>query len=64
MSNADLVTADHRDLLRAIRDALAAGVRAAAVRGAVEAVLLEETTELEAAIVLRRLTRAKPRRAS
>ncbi len=53
---------DLRDLLYAIRDAIDGGVRAKAIRSAIHAVLDGETTETEAAMILRRLTRSKAAR--
>jgi hypothetical protein len=50
---------DLRDLLRTIRDAIDAGVRAKAIHSAIHAVLDDVTTETEAAMILRRLTRSK-----
>jgi hypothetical protein len=58
------VTDDTVDLYRAIRDALDAGVRAGAIKSAIAAVLIDETTELEAAMILRRLARSKSSRRS
>ena len=56
------MTEDTVDLYRAIRDALDAGVRTGAVTNAIAAVLTDETTELEAAMILRRLARSKTSR--
>lgn len=56
------MTEDTIDLYRAIRDALESGVRASAIKSAISAVLIDETTELEAAMILRRLARSKARR--
>lgn len=65
MTNPDTVPLaglDHRDLLRALHGALLADVRRAAITSAISAVLGDETTELEAAMILRRLTRSKSSR--
>ena len=56
--------ADLVELLRAVRDALDGGVRAKAIHSAIHAVLCDECTELESAMILRRLTLSKSRRAS
>ncbi len=56
------MTDDTRALYRALRDALAAHVRAGAVKSALDAVLLDECSETEAAMVLRRLADSKRRR--
>jgi hypothetical protein len=58
------MTEDTVDLLRAIRDALDGGVRAKAIHSAIHAVLGDATTETEAALILRRLTRSKNGRRS
>lgn len=58
------MTEETIDLYRAIRDALDSGVRGSAIKSAISAVLIDETTELEAAMILRRLARSKSRRAS
>jgi len=55
---------DLRDLLAALRDALDAGVRARAIHSAINAVLTDATTEAEATLILRRLTRSKSLRRS
>jgi hypothetical protein len=56
------MTDDTLELYRAIRDALRAGVRATAIKSALNAVLIDECSELEAAMVLRRLAKSKPTR--
>jgi hypothetical protein len=58
------MTDDTIDLYRAIRDAIDAGVRTGAIKSAISAVLIDETTELEAAMILRRLARSKSSRRS
>jgi hypothetical protein len=58
------MTEDTVDLYRAIRGALRTGVRTGAIKSALDAVLIDETTELEAAMILRRLARSKSSRRS
>jgi chaperonin GroEL (HSP60 family) len=53
---------DLRDLLHALRDALDAGVRAKAIHSAITAVLDGAATEVEAAMILRRLAQSKTTR--
>ncbi len=59
---ADLAHQDARDLYRAIRTALDAGVHRDAVSSAVSAVLSGECGEAEAATILRRLAKKRGRR--
>jgi hypothetical protein len=62
------MTEDTVDLYRAVRDALAANVSRTAIQSAIHAVLADECSEVEAAMLLRRVVAnkipAKRRRAS
>jgi hypothetical protein len=61
------MTEDTVDLYRAVRDALAANVSRTAIQSAIHAVLADECSEVEAAMLLRRVANkipAKRRRAS
>lgn len=58
----DLDTADHVELLRALRDALDAGVSKRVIVGIISEILLDTDSPLGAAMALKRLARDKPRR--
>lgn len=63
----DTADADQIELLRAIRNALAANVSRGAIQSAISAVLADECSEVEAAMLLCRIADrvpAKQRRAS
>jgi hypothetical protein len=54
------MTEDTVDLYRAIRDALAANVSRSAIQSAIAAVLADECSEVEAAMLLRRVANKIP----